>query len=314
MRIAILNITGGDISGGYMAYLNELVPEIMSNPEISGLLVGLPEKADFPVLRKEYPSIKWIKMKTVRFSHSGIDREVKKAVRQFNPDVIYIPTARFWTFNKIPVINMNQNMEPYIPNQKGNPISERIRLFLLKKEGSRAFRKAHKVITISNFVKDTLVNELKIDDSKIVVIYHGHHEVNGNIPLAKPSSVPDKWKNDFIFTAGSIRPARGLEDILFAFNLLIKESMSINLVIAGETVPNMVAYRKQLQKYITDNNLTDHVVWAKQLDNVQMNWCYNNCNMFVMTSRGEACSIIALESIAHGGIIIASKNPTLPDI
>lgn len=52
-----------------------------------------------------------------------------------------------------------------------------------------------------------------------------------------------------MFSAGSIRPARGLEDILGAMKYLILEKVNVKgLVIAGETELRMVSYRKKLEE------------------------------------------------------------------
>lgn len=314
MKIAILNITGGGISGGYRTYLNELIPRIVSHSDISALMVALPEHADFHALQQKYPAVEWAKMKTTRFSLSGVDKGTKKITKKFNPDVIYIPTARFWTFNNIPIVNMNQNMEPYIPIIPENPLSEKIRLYLLKKEGSRAFRKANKVIAISDFVKDTLVNGLCIDKSNIAVIYHGHDQIEKDISHTKPPSIPQEWANDFIFTVGLIRPARGLHDVIGALKLLKNKGILVNLVIAGETLSNMTKFRRDLEGYIDHNDLAKNIIWTGHLTHGQMNWCYHNCKIFAMTSRVEACSIIALESLSHGCAIIAANNPPLTEI
>ena len=314
MKLAIINITGGNISGGYRAYLQEIIPKVAISSKVSTLLVGLPENVDFPTIRKDYPSVEWLKMRPAPFARSGIDSKAKNIIKIFNPDVIYIPTARYWSFKNIPVVNMNQNMEPYIPFVECNPLSEKIRLFLLKKEGTFAFRKARKVIAISNFVKDKLVNDSRIPESKIAVIHHGHYQITEKTKYAKPLSLPDTRKDNFIFTAGSIRPARGLEDILKALNHLKLKKVNINLVIAGNTVPNMQQYRKHLESYIFKNDLSNNIFWLDEINSAEMNWCYKKCKCFVMTSRIEACSIIALESMTHGCVTISSDNPPLPEI
>lgn len=314
MRVAILNITFGDISGGYRAYLEELVPRLAISDQVSAILIGLPEGIELPCLQKNYLSIERLKLKVSRFSLSGINSKTKKYIQQFAPDVIYIPVARYLNLNDIPVVNMNQNMEPYVASIRHNPLSEKIRLFLLKKAGRFAFRKAQKVIAISDFVKNALVNDLQVPEEKIAVIYHGYSKLTNKTSFIKPSLITSNMVNNFIFTAGSIRPARGLEDILKALNYLKLKKINQNLVIAGGTVANMRIYRECLENYILKNNLSDNVLWAEKLTPEEMNFCYKNCKLFVMTSRVEACSVTALESMAHGCITMSSENPPLPEI
>ena len=119
---------------------------------------------------------------------------------------------------------------------------------------------------------------------------------------------------EFLFTAGSIRPARGLEDILYALNSLALEKVNLNLAIAGNTASNMLSYRSSLEKYILNNGLGKKVIWAEELNKSEMNWCYKNCKAFIMASRVEACPNTALEAMAHGCSCISSYNPPLPEI
>jgi glycosyltransferase involved in cell wall biosynthesis len=158
-----------------------------------------------------------------------------------------------------------------------------------------------------------MVGEWGIDPGKIDLIYLGARNPDDD-GSEKPLVVPDSWDGRFLFTAGSIRPARGLEDLMRALGSLKSSPFVAGLVIAGQVDGRMERYKTRLDRYISREGLSAKIVWADTLDAAQMSWCYDHCLAFVMTSRVEACPNIALEAMAHGCACIASDNAPLPEI
>jgi len=46
MRICVMNITSGNMCWGYRNYLAHLIPRLVANPEVEGLVVGIPQTID----------------------------------------------------------------------------------------------------------------------------------------------------------------------------------------------------------------------------------------------------------------------------
>ena len=188
-------------------------------------------------------------------------------------------------------------MEPFAYSGRNNPFSEKLRNYARRKIAYHAVRRSHRVIALSKYVKQFLVDNLNIPKNKISVVNHGiYHDKSFN--CVRPSAVPESWKGDFLFTAGSIRPARGLEDIIYALKHLVTGKSDVNLLIAGATNSNMLPYLKSLKAKIAEFGLLRKIIWAGSLNHEEMNWCYKNCRLFVMTSRVEALAMIALEALS----------------
>jgi glycosyltransferase involved in cell wall biosynthesis len=202
-------------------------------------------------------------------------------------------------------------MEPFVRPFSGNPPTEKIKNWLRLHTARKALKKADRIIAISNFVKEYLVNQLRIDSQRIGLVYHG---IEKAIDMPKRPIVIPETCRDFLFTAGSIRPARGLEDILKALRDLATWNNKNPLVIAGSTDPVMTDYQKKLIKWVDKNNLSENVIWAGQFNEQEMAWCYQNCSAFIMTSRVESFGQIAVEAMANGCLCISANNPCLPEI
>ncbi len=314
MRIAVINLTGGGMSGGYKKYLRNVIPRMAANPVVDTLLCASPASLNVQDWFNPLPKVEFVNCKPFRFLYHGVDYELEQNLEKFSPDVIFVPVERSFRFNKVPVVKMIQNMEPFVSNIDSNPFIERVKLWIQYLDAKRAIKQSDRIIALSKFVSDFLATRRNIPNEEIGLVYHGI-DVKKNENGRRPHVIPQSWHGQFIFTAGSIRPARGLEDLLSAMTCLISQGHdTIKLVIAGETVPIMTRYQKKLKNWILAHNLADRICWAGSLDEKEMTWCYQNCRAFVMTSRVESFGMIAGEAMAHGCVCISVDNPCLPEI
>ncbi|MDD5014024.1 MAG: glycosyltransferase [Atribacterota bacterium] len=314
MKIAIINLTGGGISGGYKKYLINVLPRIAVHSEVEAILCASPKPIKVQDWFEFLPKINFIACKPFSFIHYTPEHELKKSLEIFSPDVIFIPVERYFKFSRVPIVNMIQNMEPFAENIDGNSFTDKCRLCIQLFMARRAIKKTDRTIALSKYVKEFLLHQWKVPKEKIGLVYHGI-ELPLTREYVRPNNIPKDWEGNFLFTAGSIRPARGLEDILGAMKYLMLDKQNIKgLAIAGETELRMISYQRKLEKWIKMNNLSSKICWAGKLSEKEMNWCYSNCKIFVMTSRVESFGMIAGEAMAHGCVCISSDSPCLPEI
>lgn len=315
MKIAIVNLTGGGFSGGSKKYLKNMLPRLAEHSEVNALLCVSPEGNDVsswfaePLAAVEYGCCSPLTL--VHLAHIP-DRKMALHLRRFSPDVIFLPVDRYIRLGDIPVVNMVRNMEAFMPNMKGDTLPEMFKKFVQRKLTGNSVWRVNHTIAVSRFVKDYLTATLHVPENKVSQVYHGlTPPANGS--CTRPVSVPAAWESGFLFTCGSVRPARGLEDVLEALAVLEARHLNMRLVIAGETVPGMRKYRDGLERLLALRGLTDSVCWAGNLNEKEIRWCYDRCNLFIMTSRIEACPNIAIEAMSYGAVSIAANNPPLPE-
>ena len=314
MRIAIINLTGGGISGGYKKYLQNVLPRLAVHSDVEAILCASPKSINIQDWFGFLHKVNFIDCKPFNFIYYAPEHELKKALETFSPDVIFIPVERNFKFDKVSIVNMIQNMEPFAGNINENSFFNKCKLYMQYIVARRAIKKSDRVIAISRYVKEFLTCEWNVPEEKIGLVYHGI-ELPRFKEYIRPNNIPKDWEGNFLFTAGSIRPARGLEDILGAMKYLILEKVNIKgLVIAGETEIKMFPYRKKLEEWIKVHNLSSKIYWVGKLSEKEMAWCYRHCVAFVMSSRIEACPNIALEAMSYGCISISSDNSPLPEI
>lgn len=313
MKICMLNITSGGMSGGYKSYLANIVPRLAAHPEVTALLVGMPQSVEFSRPRAGAAAVQWLPLKCTRLTFGReLDGTARRTVEGFAPDVFFVPTARSWSWNGTPVVNMVQNMKPMLLDC-ATYRAERVRNWTRFWHMRKAVEKASRVIAISQFVKDSLVDKVGVPEEKVGVVYHGI-ERNDSQATRKPEGIPDGWSGRFVFTAGLIYPYRGLEDLIEAWERLRGLPDLPMLIIAGKVGHGMNAYYHRLREMLRKRKLDSHIRFTGLLNREEMAWCYRNCSMFVTTSRVEACPNIALEAMAHGSLCISTMNPPMPEI
>ncbi len=301
------------MSGGYRKYLRNVVHRMSRHNDIESILCASPESVGVQDWFDSLQNVRFVNCKPFRFLFRDRDTELLRELEMFSPDVIFVPVERVFSFKNVPVVNMIQNMEPFVSIFE-NPLIEIPGLFSRFWHGKGAIKKSDRIISPSNFVKDFLIKNWKIPRGNIGLAYHGIDIVE-NVDERRPEIIPIAWKDNFLFIAGSIRPARGIEDALRALKHLKSCGVkNINLVIAGEVSPTMVGYLRKLKNFIRKSNLAPGVCWVGNLSEKEMAWCYKNCLVFLMTSRVESFGMIGGEAMAHGCICISADSPCLPEI
>lgn len=308
MRIALVNLSGGGLSGGNKKYLRHMVPALRSHKSVSHLEVFIPRA----VYEQNELNIGITTPLDLTDALLGY-RALKQKLDQIEPDVVFVPNALGLHYPKKPVVVMPRNMEMMSMAWTSGPIRHRLRNGIKAIYGNKACRNATRVIAISQFVGDFLTNSWKIKPAKVGVVYFGVDDVSRNEKGTKPAALTNS-SGPFFFTAGGIIPYRGLEDIIRAMAEPTLRALKIPLVIAGELCTSaMTAYQNKLLKLVQETEVQDSIIWAGQLNSKEMIWSYQNCNAFIMSSRIEACPNIALEAMSWGCRIISTRCPPMPE-
>jgi len=294
----MLNLTQGGLSGGYKKYLQRLVPLLSAHRDVQDILQIVPPAHESLVGVGAASS--WSAGEQWR----GFP-QLAQRVRAWKPDVVFVPTARFLDCGA-PSVAMVRNMEPMMPPT----LREGVRPWAKSRLGAylarRASQQSTRVIAVSAFVRDFLVNEWHIAPGRVGVVYHGIDQASA-VP-ALSSKLQALSGAPFVFAAGSLLPYRGLEDAIAA--LAQANRPSLLLAIAGDGSPS---YRKRMQQLAHSLGVAGRVLWLGHLAEDDMTWAYTHCTAFLMTSRVEACPNTALEAMACGAVCIATRALPMPE-
>jgi glycosyltransferase involved in cell wall biosynthesis len=302
VHVAIVNLTSGGISGGYLKYLESLIPLLRQDPRVSRLDVFIPEGVHLPgcASLRTWPP---------RDGVTGFPA-LRADLARLAPDVVFFPTARRVDCGAVPTVVMVRNMEPLAVPFGGNTWRESLRNIARARVARAACERASRVIAVSNYVKGFITDRWHLPASRIARVYHGVHAPDAASAIAPPSLAGVRR---FVFTAGSIRPARGLEDLIRAAPALLRDHPDLAIVIAGKADAVAHAYEARMQHLAAKLGVARAILWTGQLSQMEMAWGYERCAAFVVTSRAEACPNVALEALSHGAPVVSTSQEPMPE-
>ena len=297
MRIAVANLTSGGLSGGYRKYLGQLMPLLAADPRVAALTIYLPAEAGVRLPQS-------LDVRTWGREDAGRRfRRLTSEVAALRPDVVFVPTARYANFGDLPVVTMVRNMEPLTVPFAGNSWAEGMKNLARAAEARRACCRARRVIAVSEHVRDFIVSRWGLDDDRVGTVYHGVMPQ----PVHANNSRPERR---ILFTAGSIRPARGLEDVVSALALLDED---VRLVISGGVDPGCEGYARRLRALAATRGIEARITWTGHLEPHDVQRSLATCSAFVMTSRAEACPNTALEAMSCGSPAVSVDRAPMPE-
>lgn len=171
----------------------------------------------------------------------------------------------------------------------------------------KAAQQADLVIAISEQTKNDIVEFLKIDASKIKVIYQGCHSV------FKKDFSDDEYKEvitkfnlpkQFILNVGTIETRK---NILLAVKAI--KNIDTCLVIVGKET----AYTNEIKNYISEHHLENKVIFLKGLSLQELAILYKLAKVFVYPSLYEGFGIPIIEALYSKTPVITTRGGVFPE-
>lgn len=176
------------------------------------------------------------------------------------------------------------------------------------------YRKAAKIIAISENTKRDIISLLNIPEDKIVVIQSAVSEhyrpIENKTVLAK---IKEKYGTGerYILDVGTLEPRKNLQFLVKAFNLAIKKGhLDCNLVLTGKKG----WYYEGLFDLIKSLKLEKRVILPGYVPDEDLPLLYNAADLFCFPSLYEGFGFPPLEALSCGTPVIAANNSSLPEV
>lgn len=166
-----------------------------------------------------------------------------------------------------------------------------------------ATRKAKHIITISNFVRDDIVKNFKVNPAKITTTYNSADELpSPGVPVASLIS------KNFVMYVGRHLPHKNLQRLVDAHKLLLGNHPDLILAIVGKPDVATELLKKQ------NSELGDRLLFTGFVDDTQLRWLYENTSCYVFPSLSEGFGLPGLEAMVHGAPVASSNATCLPEV
>ncbi|MBE9175013.1 glycosyltransferase [Synechocystis salina LEGE 06155] len=162
-------------------------------------------------------------------------------------------------------------------------------------------KSANRIISVSHYTRDRLLQEQALDPEKIVVLPNTFDTSRFHIApksqhlLAKYNLKPYQSVILTIARLAGEERYKGYDQIIRALPEIIKTIPNVHYLLGGKG-----GDRPRIEKLIRYLKLENHVTLAGFIPDEELADHYNLCDVFAMPSKGEGFGIVYLEALACG--------------
>jgi len=177
-----------------------------------------------------------------------------------------------------------------------------------------AVRRAKKIITVSNFTKNDLVDYFKLDKKKIVVTYEGVANLNKNrddlfTETQEDQKVLSKYNitKPYLLYVGNAYPHKNLESLVEVLPEIRKKHSDLSLVMVGK---EDYFYARLKENILEKTN----IIFTDFVTDEDLEILFKNALVYVFPSKYEGFGLPPLEAMAKGCPVVSSNASCLPEI
>lgn len=164
-------------------------------------------------------------------------------------------------------------------------------------------QRADKIVFISKFVQQDILQYISVENEKCEVIYNGcsvQHLSNLMTPLIAP-------KEQYLFALGLVSAKKNFH----VLPCLLKNN-NLKLVIGGAIDDK--AYHQKIIDEAVKLGVTDRLIFTGSLSENDKQWFYENCYSFLFPSLAEGFGMPVIEAMQFGKPVFLSTATSLPEV
>jgi glycosyltransferase involved in cell wall biosynthesis len=192
------------------------------------------------------------------------------------------------------------------PRQKLKMVDHKVETFFALRHG------LDHVITVSKYLKNELISVHKVSPEKITVIYNGIDLTRFTPENTKRAqSILEKYDLEppVILYLGRLAPYKGVQFILKAVPLILKEMPNTKFLIAGGARFDILNLKQLIKKEHKSS-----VIFTGFVPNEEVPLMYAVCDVFCFPSLWEGFGLPPAEAMATERPVVAFNNCALPEV
>lgn len=178
----------------------------------------------------------------------------------------------------------------------------------------KALKNADRILAVSNYTKNRLIQELNIIPEKIDILPNTFDPSRFKIS-SKPDYLLKRYnlstEQPIILTVARLDISerfKGYDNVLKALPEIIKTMPNIHYILVGKG-PD----QDRILTFIKQNNLENNVTLTGFVSDQELPAHYNLCDLFILPSKTEGFGIVYLEALASGKPCIAGNQDGATD-
>jgi glycosyltransferase involved in cell wall biosynthesis len=178
----------------------------------------------------------------------------------------------------------------------------------IKKIECESFAMADKVVTVSNYTRNIVINKHQVPPEKVEVVHNGcdTHE-----PPRLPTVMDEMKKQGkkVVLYHGRISIQKGVDHFIRAARRVVDVDPNVVFVISGSG-----DMTRQIIELVGSLGLSEHVRFAGPLWDEERDRMYQSADLVVMPSVSEPFGLVPLEAIQHGTPALISKQSGVSEV
>ncbi len=191
----------------------------------------------------------------------------------------------------------------------------RSRAFQLKITVARTVKRAARILTGSQFARDTIVRAYNLPPEKIVVVPDA---ASPSFRAVNPQAAARKvrarfsWTGLYILSVGDLQPRKNHIGLIKAFAKLMKDQPELkhDLVLAGKDT----WFGNQVRDAASESGMASRIHFTGFVTDDDLLQLYNACDCFAFPSFYEGFGIPVLEAMACGRAVVCSNAASIPEV
>lgn len=237
---------------------------------------------------------------------------------KYKIDVVYFPGNYISVFTNKPTLLFIQSVLDFYVSKDISIIKRLYRQLLLR----ISIRKAKKIIAPSIYAKDLIMQNFKIDSSKIDVVYHGidrelfnnkisSEEFKKGIELLKKYGI----NKNYILYVAALWDYKNHEKLIIAFEKLVNQKeKDLMLVLIGSGLGTNKDYLDYIYNLPEKLGIKEEVIFIDNIELYELSLFYKMAQVFVFPSLCESFGFPVIEAMSCGIPVICSNSFALPEI
>lgn len=175
----------------------------------------------------------------------------------------------------------------------------------------RIISKCHRIITVSDFERNNILQKLHLKDKQVTRIYNGYNE--WFVPADNEDGNYRKYigEKDYFFFLGNTDPKKNTERTLVAYSKYMKHSDIKRKLLVADLSPEYIA---EILKANGIEHVMDNISAPGYIANTDLPGIYGNAFAFLYTSLRESFGIPLLEAMACDTPTITANRSSMPEI
>ena len=235
-----------------------------------------------------------------------------RAAREARVELLHCTSNTAPLFCSIPLILTLHDIIFLEPRDKGNSsLYQNMGWLYRRLVVPRILGKCRRIITVSDFEKQNIINRLQLPKKQVEMIYNGYNDWFR--PMEDPDCVFGKYMRErgYLFFLGNTDPKKNTERTLIAYSRYLERSNVKRPLLMADLD------RHYLDDIISRNhieNIRQHIEMPGYIVNSDLPYVYSAAFAFLYTSLRESFGIPLLEAMACGTPVVTSNTSSMPEI